>query len=302
MFWWEKFNFLTFFVTKLKIFEIFIKIFCFSKIFRKIHQKRWFFRETCQKLKKSLQSEKSAVLGSKSPFLALRWDLAGPLERGSGPDPPSKTPFLARGTGFGQVPFAVHRLKNPIIFFAIFDGDVLPPTPVLFWVSGGSPKMAIFGPFFDPSRGPKKCHFGGQNGHFRPFFRRTSFFTFRDEKWWKIVLFINFFNFYQFFRKFFEKNVFFDKNFEKVKIFRQNVVKIYFFQLFVTFFLFLKNFLKKIFFFMKKKIFVENFFLLQKIFFYVKKNFYVAKKIFSTWKKIFQTKKWFSCYKKKVET
>ena len=55
--------------------------------------------------------------------------------------------------------------------------------------------------------------------------------------------------------------------------------------------MFLKNFLKKIFFFMKKKIFVENFFLLQKIFFYVKKNFYVAKKIFSTWKKIFQTKK-----------
>ena len=208
MFWWEKFNFLTFFVTKLKIFEIFIKIFCFSKIFRKIHQKRWFFRETCQKLKKSLQSEKSAVLGSKSPFLALRWDLAGPLERGSGPDPPSKTPFLARGTGFGQVPFAVHRLKNPIIFFAIFDGDVLPPTPVLFWVSGGSPKMAIFGPFFDPSRGPKSA-ISGSKWPFSVILSWNVIFHVSGRKMMKNRTFHQLFQLLSIFSKIFRKKCFF---------------------------------------------------------------------------------------------
>ena len=209
MFWWEKFNFLTFFVTKLKIFEIFIKIFCFLKIFRKNSSKTMIFAWNVSKIEKIVPNRKKCCFGVKIAIFDPQMGFGGtPPKRGSGPDPPSKTPFLARGTGFGQVPFAVHRLKNPIIFFAIFDGDVLPPTPVLFWVSGGSPKMAIFGPFFGPSRGPKSA-ISGSKWPFSVILSWNVIFHVSGRKMMKNRTFHQLFQLLSIFSKIFRKKCFF---------------------------------------------------------------------------------------------
>ena len=185
-----------------------------------------FFFETCQKCEKIFFSSKKLCFGGQNRlFLTSIGMWRTPKKGGSGPDllsgPPPDPPFWPGGQETARCRLLSTALKIPISFSRFFPFTCYPLPRVLFASGGGPPKMTVSGHFL-ASRGQKVGHFEGSKMiTFRSFFCNTSFHTFANKNSMKKSIFVNFFEKFFIFKKFFN---FFEKIFIFQKFFNFSMI------------------------------------------------------------------------------